>query len=77
MEHTLLKIFVKATGNFITFSVNNALKLSSANLIEIFCWNWLVVISTASFTEHIFNRQWKQYYRDSTEKNFNRKFNRK
>ena len=48
-----MKIFVKSTGNLITFSVDNVLKYSYANLVEIFCWNGLVVISTASFTERI------------------------
>ena len=43
--------FVNLPGNFIAFSVSNEFK----NYL-MFCGNWLVVISTASFTELIFNR---------------------
>ena len=52
----MLNIVAKVTGNSITFPVNNVFKNSSAYLTEIFCWTWLVAISTESFTEHNFNR---------------------
>ena len=54
-ECLVLKMFFKLSGKSMTLYFNNVLK-TSANLTEIFRWNWLLVISISPFIEHISNR---------------------